>query len=525
VFAFGSPAARLGVLAVGALALAGAAPQGGGVASPVVVSLLARYRTAIDDAGTPDVTRYIASGTLSGDNSTGNYESWRDGDRERDDQLLGLRSEEVLTLGDRVYLRDSSYGVRELRGVLYRRALTERFIDDGTFARSPDCCIDRGTARLGDRLVDVLDVVAPGGQTETLDLDARTALPARVAYDDDDGRTTIDYDDWRSVQGHRFAFRSVVSNGDRAFDVTQTTTNVQVGADPPAGTFAIPVARSIDMAAPDTVPLTVRENHLFATVTVAGQTFSFLVDTGAGNILVDESVARAIGLKEEGAFEASGATRTGGIHAARLADLAIGSGHLHDLVVSTVDLGGSTAGTFHIDGILGYPFFVQSVVKIDVANRTMTFGPPGSIAPSGTELRLDVDRALPEATLRLNGSVDGQFVVDTGDAAEMLIYRPFLDRNPGLVPFTTAQRQSYGLGGGTSSYRTAIDQLSIGGIPLYHADVDVMLATSGAFADRFSAGNIGLGILKNFVVTLDEANAKMYVEKSAQFDDGRYRYR
>jgi hypothetical protein len=52
-----------------------------------------------------------------------------------------------------------------------------------------------------------------------------------------------------------------------------------------------------------------------------------------------------------------------------------------------------------------------------------------------------------------------------------------------------------------------------------------MQSDQGAFADRFDAGNIGMAVLRNFVVTFDLANAKMYLQRSAAFDDGRYRPR
>ncbi|MBD5607072.1 MAG: hypothetical protein IAI48_18605 [Candidatus Eremiobacteraeota bacterium] len=50
-----------------------------------------------------------------------------------------------------------------------------------------------------------------------------------------------------------------------------------------------------------------------------------------------------------------------------------------------------------------------------------------------------------------------------------------------------------------------------------------MTATRGAFADRFDAGNVGLGIMKNFIVTFDEPHAAMYLERGADFDDGHTR--
>ena len=516
--------ARFGVLA-GAFALLTGAGPGPSVASPTVVSLLERYKSAMDDKGVPDLGRFVVTGSIAGEGLTGTFQSFRDGNRERDEQTLGPRTQTVLMLGEKIYVRDADGVVREMHGVLLRRARTEQFIDSGLFAQQPQHCVFRGTTRRGERVLDLLDVTAPGGQTETLELDDQTGLPARIAYDDDDGRTTIDLADWHTIAGHRVAFRSVSSNGDHAFDVTQVTTNVQPQSSLPAGTFDIPRSRRIDMAAPQTISLTVQDSHLYVPVTIAGQTYRFLLDSGAGNVLLDTRVARAAGLIEEGTLEASGASRTGGLHVAKLPELAVGNGKLHDLVVATVDLGGSTAGTFRIDGILGSPFFAQAVVKLDYANLAMTFGAPGTMQPTGSAMPLELDRELPEVTLRLNNSVDGEFVVDTGNSAEVLLYRPFVDRNPGVVPFSTTQHNSYGLGGEPRRTEPRLDELNVAGIPMYHQDVDVMLATRGAFADRFSSGNIGLGLLKNFVLTFDEPNERIYVDKGSAFDDGRYRYR
>ena len=50
-----------------------------------------------------------------------------------------------------------------------------------------------------------------------------------------------------------------------------------------------------------------------------------------------------------------------------------------------------------------------------------------------------------------------------------------------------------------------------------------MLATNGAFADRVDAGNVGLGVLRNFVATFDLGNAAMYLTPGTAFDDGRRR--
>ncbi len=198
-----------------------------------------------------------------------------------------------------------------------------------------------------------------------------------------------------------------------------------------------------------------------------------------------------------------GAARTGGLRVARLPSIAIDGATMDDVVVSSLDIGKTLGGGMRIDGILGYPFFASAVVEMDFEHHELRFGPPGSFVPRGAHVDLDVDRELAEATFRVNGRLDAPFIVDTGNSAEMLIYRPFLDAHPGIVPFSPNGSWNYGIGGANATYRSSLDELQMGSYDLYHRSVDVVLAKSGAFADRVDAGNVGLGTLRNFVATFD----------------------
>ena len=44
---------------------------------------------------------------------------------------------------------------------------------------------------------------------------------------------------------------------------------------------------------------------------------------------------------------------------------------------------------------------------------------------------------------------------------------------------------------------------------------DVVMAKNGAFADRIDAGNVGLGVLRKFVVTFDFAGHALYLARAA----------
>lgn len=492
-------------------------------ALPDVGELLARYSSAVGDTGSSENQPMESTGTLAGGGLSGAFHTWISGERERTDQNLGPRSERTLRIGERIWYADSDGDVREFTGVLARRERTQRFIDSGAFARAPERCVPRGREKIGGRPAYALDVTADDGETETLYLDAQTSLPVRIAYDDDDGRTTIDLSDWRWVGGRRFPFKTVESDGDHAFDTTETTTAIDLAPSIDEAVFAPFVPRRIQLSAPDTVPVQYRDGHIFAPVRIGNRTYTFLLDTGAQNILIDKRVAQGLGLNAVGSLEASGATRTGGLQLARVDELDIGTAKLRDVVATTIDLGASTDGAFRIDGILGYPFFAASTVRLDPSARTMTLAVPGSLVPKGERIPLQIDRAFPEAKLRVNETTDAQFIIDTGNAGELLLYKPFVDKHPGVVPFTTNGRRSFGIGGEAASYRSSLERLDFGSIPIYHADTDVMLATSGAFADRFDAGNVGFGLLRNFDITFDLANGAMYVERDADFNDGHMR--
>jgi hypothetical protein len=419
-------------------------------------------------------------------------------------------------------VRNANGNVHELRGVLLRRALTDQFVDSGAFVHAPDRVRFAGFGTIGGKRMWRITVNAAGGDPETLWIGVDDGLPARSEYIDGDGTTQVDLSDWRTVEGQKIAFHSVTTDGDHAFDLVEQTTSVVIGAPIADDRFAPLVARTFASDGVQTVPLVQIGSHIGCTVSIDGDAYEFLLDTGAQNVIVDAQVAQRLHLDEQGALEVRGAVRAGGLRIARLPHLGIGGASLDDLIVSTIDLH-SSGGGVAVDGILGYPFFASGLVQFDFADNVMRFGPPGSFDPPGERIPLDVDREIPEATVRLNDAIDTPFIVDSGNSGEVLLYRPFLDAHPGLVPAGGARSVNYGVGGSDATYRTHLDSLRIGSVSLDHLTVDVVLAASGAFADRVDGGNLGLAVLRRFVVTFDLGNGAMYLLPSAALGGAHHR--
>jgi hypothetical protein len=115
---------------------------------------------------------------------------------------------------------------------------------------------------------------------------------------------------------------------------------------------------------------------------------------------------------------------------------------------------------------------------------------------------------------RIDGSLDAPFIVDTGNSGALLLYAPFVAQHPALAPAIGAGASSYvGVGGADRSYGTRLETFGIGSATFPGQTADVIVAKNGAFADRIDAGNVGLGVLRKFVVTFDFANHAMYLQR------------
>lgn len=493
---------------------------------PTLQSALALHTAGLARLGAHDPATLETMGSMSGNKLDGRFHSWHAGENDRFDQALGPRVERTYRKGDREFIVNMSGNVRELGGSLVARQVTQDFISSGDFVTQPQYDTLLGATKLVDgRAVVQIRVAPPKGDVETVSLDAKSGLIDQVSYVENDGISTISYDDYRVFHGALVPFVESDSNGESAFDVTLHVEKVVVDRSIAPEVFALPATSTISNDAPITVKLTYSNGHIYAPVVLRGHPYTFLVDTGAQAIFVDSTVATQNVLIPEGILEISGSRRSTALGIAPLESIEIGGATLPVGIVSIVDLANSTAGAFPIDGVLGYPFFASAEVRIDFNKLTMTIGKPGSLPHQGDRVDLDTDRQLPEVAAGINGTTT-KVLIDTGNSTELLVFNPFVQTHPGLIPFTAShQISNYGVGGSTPAVGANVDQLDLGPYKLYNRRANVMLGSTGAFADRVDGGNIGLGTLQNFVVTFDLANRAMYLLRAGNFDDGRYRAR
>jgi predicted aspartyl protease len=466
-----------------------------------------------------------SSGALDGLGLHGTFQYWRDGSHERDDEILGVRTQRTLRDGEKEYIQNANGSVRVVRGLMRRAQVTEDFIDSGDFARHPDEVALVGYGQSADgRPIWKLTVSPPGGSVYGVGIDAANWMVDEKSYPDGDSIATVDYSGYRSVDGALVPFVEVDSNGDRAFDIASHVDRVVVDKPIDSAVFAPFVAAVIDAPVPVNVSLETSQGHIFAHVVLKGVPMLFLLDSGSQGVFIDPGAAKRIGIAGEGTMEIRGARRTQGLGVAALDIIGIGSARFPAGVISLVDLSAITFNGRGVDGVLGYPFFAAAELRIDPEKLTMTIARPGTLPSQGSTVGIDTDRELPEIIAQING-VPARFVVDTGNSSELLVFHAFVDAHKGLVPYTNARSFSpnRGVGGSSSVVQTLVDDLQIGPFKLYNRRAGIVLSNNGAFADSADAGNIGWATLHNFVVTFDLANQSMMLDKTRWFDDGRGR--
>jgi len=464
-------------------------------------------------------------GTLTGLGMTGAFHEWVDGDKERRDQQLGLRAERVLSLAGHLTVMDSS-GVREIGGLFARRQVTEDFIDSGAFTHHPESVASLGAGVLPDgRAVFRLRIAPPGGETYTVSIDANTWLVDQKSYLEHDAAQTETYYDYRVVDGMLVPFTEIDSNGDVNYDIVARVTGVTADEPISPDIFVAFVPNVVDAEKPVTVKVQMQYGLVFTDVTIAGKSYHFLVDSGSQGNVIDPRVSNELGLHPQGTLEISGAARTASLGTVQMPDMYIGSVKLPAHQATVISLSGIVGGEAHVDGVLGYPFLAVAEVRIDPERGAMTIAKPGSLSVDGERISVDTDRELPEISGEVD-RVETRLLVDTGNTNELLLFKSFISDHPGLIFFAGSKFvPNFGIGGSTTAVGAVVDELQIGSVVLYNRNANIILASSGAFADKNDGGNVGFGSLKNFVFTFDLANRAMYLQRGSDFDDGRYRQR
>ncbi len=380
-----------------------------------------------------------------------------------------------------------------------------------------------GEAPDGQRKLHIIRFAPKGGRPFDMWIDAKTFLIDRIAERDARELRTTFYSDHRPVAGKLVPFASRQTNGQAKYDTIVRVDSVTFEKDAPRTAFAPPAPPKRDFgflggAKSTTIPFKLVNNHIYLEVRLNGRPSEFLFDTGGLNVITP-SVAREMGLKAEGAIEATGSgEKSADAGFTKVERMQVGDAWLENqtFVVIALEAFKDVEGK-PITGIIGYEVFKRFVVVTDYENSRVTLMEPEGFAYRGRGVRvaMDLNDRTPEVMGEIDG-IPGKFALDTGSRSSLDLMKPFVDKND-LVARYGAKFQGvtgWGVGGPARSWIVRGKRFSLGGASVDAPVVELSLAEKGSFSDVYVAGNVGAGVLKQFNIVWNYPRHEIYFEKN-----------
>lgn len=384
--------------------------------------------------------------------------------------------------------------------------------------------VDDGNKTEGGNSYQVLTVTPQGGKKFDAWFDANTHFLFRTVEQQGPQTVTTTFSDYTPVDGVELPRKALITDGDAKYDQSITFKSAKFESALPQSAFGAPQVKVADFsigggAHETTIPFQLINNHVYADVRVNGKgPYTFIFDTGGLNI-VTPRVAEELGLKSEGQLEGRGAG-SGHIDMgmAKIAKLEVGAAEVKDqlFIVAPLDALAPVEGV-DMPGMVGFETFRRFVTRFDYGARTITLISPDAFdaKEAGTAIPFKFNGNTIEISASYDG-IPGNYTIDTGSRSSVTLSAPFAAAHD-LYRGTTAVDAvtGWGVGGPTRSRVLRGAAFSFGPETVARPVVEVSTDKAGAGADTALAGNIGAGILKRYIITLDYNHQIMYVKPTS----------
>lgn len=265
--------------------------------------------------------------------------------------------------------------------------------------------------------------------------------------------------------------------------------------------------RELPLARPlVSMPFGYYKQHIFVTVAVNGRRgMTFLIDSGSSMSGLNLHTAETLDIKPHAVEDLMdlglGEGRTF-VAAEIKANLTIGNLNFNEKML-VVDMSGlEKVATHRIDGILGFPFLQQYVVKLDFKKNIMSLYDPDAYLYQGTGYAIParVKNNVPVIDARLYFSKKKHFAVnvevDTGSDDTILLYRKFeVKHHLQRLVDNVHLENAYGLGGNYTVARSTIDSVHINPLKADQIRIGFSTATHGISARSGIDGEVGNAFL------------------------------
>lgn len=257
-----------------------------------------------------------------------------------------------------------------------------------------------------------------------------------------------------------------------------------------------------------------RGNRIVAPGTINGHAVDFLLDTGAGVTTVDRAFASRIGLPAGQKIAAQGAGGTVDAEIVTGVTLTIGALTLKNAPVAVMDLAPVARALGRpMDVVLGRELFDHAVVTVDWQKSSLGLAAPAGFTPPAGATVIDLGRGgdrLNTVEVSVAGLPPARGHLDLGNGGVLSLPQKYWGSKPELARLPYAQSQSGGVGGLHGSRMVTVGEVEFGGQRFHNVPVALNEHRGAQAVDEV---NIGIGLLKPFLVTMDLGRDKLYLER------------
>jgi len=432
---------------------------------------------------------------------------------------LGRDFRETTSLGPLTYERGLLHGThweQNRNGITFTFAGVHDQRDLASERAFRDTTDDRDVRLVGDSAqfgANVVEVNPSNGRHEWLYVDKRTGYLVRKEWIARRRRYAASFDDYHLVDGvpEPSRVRTVDSLGNEREQILSART---LDPTPNRSDLDMPPSRRL-VEFPErqtTVRLPVRfVNGLAVVRVIVGRgAYDFLLDSGAAGIVVDPSLVDQQGFERFG--QRVGSTLgTFPESTTIVPQMTIGGLRMRNVIARVVTI------PFHVDdrtriaGLLGFDFFADTVVHLNVTkNLAEAVAPEHFARPAETgTVAIGLDDKTPAVRMRAGTGV-GRVVLDTG-ANRTVFETAFAERADFAPDRTGTTMHLRGMGGFANAEPTRVPAFELAGLWTRDAMADVSNANLGT---DDTDGVMGTDLLRTYELWFDYRTSTVYVRKT-----------
>ena len=254
-----------------------------------------------------------------------------------------------------------------------------------------------------------------------------------------------------------------------------------------------------------------RGSRIFFDAAINGKAANAMLDSGAAATVLDDDFAAALGLTSGEKISVRGASDSVPGRIERNVTIQVGGLTLANANVMVIDLDPVARAIGRpIPVVIGRDTLKASLMTIDFPRKTIAFTDRATspLPSNATKVPLKDGEHLRSVPISIGSEQPVEATLDIGNPGTLMLANSYWKDRKELASLRFAETQTGGVGGLKTARKVVIPEVTFAGRKL--ATVPAILNLDET-ALPTEGGNIGIELLKPFVVTLDDSGGAMYL--------------